>query len=202
MTLAKTNRKVKKMKKSKVFKWINRIVTGVLMVLLVSVAAMVIITKISGGEPTMLGYQIKTVLSGSMEPDIKTGSIIAVEPVSGSEKENFKEGDVITFMADEDKLITHRITEVKETKNDIMYTTKGDNNNAPDSTPVLSDNAVAVYSGFTIPYIGYVSNFAQSKEGGALLLILPGLLLFGYSIITIWKALRDIDDTKNTADVK
>lgn len=32
------------------------------------------------GEPQVFGYQLKTVLSGSMEPEIKTGSIIAVKP--------------------------------------------------------------------------------------------------------------------------
>lgn len=192
---------MKKMTNSKTFKWINRIVTSVLMVLLLSVATMVIITKISGGEPKIFGYQLKTVLSGSMEPDIKTGSVIVVKPVSGEEKEGFKKGDVITFMEEEDKLITHRVTDVKDTKNEVMYTTKGDNNNAIDSSPVLADNVVAEYSGFTIPYIGYVSNFAQSKEGSALLLILPGILLLSYAIVTIWKTLKDIENTKDTADV-
>lgn len=190
------------MKKNKLFKWLSRIVTSILMVLLLFVSAMVVITKVSGGEPKVFGYQLKTVLSGSMEPAIKTGSIIAVKPVSGDERNHFKKGDVVTYMAEENKLVTHRVTEVKETKKDILYTTKGDNNNAVDTSLVLANNVVAAYSGFTIPYIGYISNFAQSNEGSALLLILPGLLLLGYSIVTIWKTLKDIDNSKDTADVK
>lgn len=190
------------MKNNKFLKWGNRIITSTLMILLISVATMVVITKMSGGEPKVLGYQLKTVLSGSMEPDIKTGSIIAVKPVSGEGKKQFEKGDVITFMEEDNKLITHRITDVKETKSDVLYTTKGDNNQSVDSSPVLADNVVSEYNGFTIPYIGYVSHFAQSKEGSALMLILPGILLISYSLITIWKTLKDIEHTKDTADVK
>ena len=65
--------------KEKIMKWINNIVSGILMILLISVASVVVITKVSGGEPQLFGYQLKTVLSGSMEPGIQTGSIIAVK---------------------------------------------------------------------------------------------------------------------------
>ena len=88
------------MKKQKVMKWINSLVSGILMVLLISVASVVVITKISGGEPQLFGYQLKTVLSGSMEPGIQTGSIIAVK--LAEDKTNFKEGDVITFQEEEE----------------------------------------------------------------------------------------------------
>src|SRR5690625_1226001 len=70
-----------KMKSRKVWKWMNRIITSVLMVLLVGVAAIVLSTKLASGDPKVFGHQMKTVLSGSMEPGIQTGSIIAVKPV-------------------------------------------------------------------------------------------------------------------------
>lgn len=174
-------------------KWINNIVTGLLFVLLISVGLMVMITKFSGGEPEVFGYQLKTVLSGSMEPDIQTGSIIAIEP--GGDMTRFKENDVITFQDEEQKLITHRIIEVTESGDSTLYRTKGDNNNGPDINPVLSDNVVAVYTGFTIPYLGYVVNFAQSQNG-AFLLLIPGLLLLIYAGFTIWKALSGLETTK------
>lgn len=180
------------MKKKIVFKWINRIVSTALTILLIAVAGLVLTTKLSGGEPQVFGYQFKTVLSGSMEPEFLTGSVIAVEPMEGEERQNLKEGDVITFMESADKLITHRIIEVKETGNGAVYTTKGDNNNAPDTEPVLADNVVAKYTGITIPFLGYAVNFAQTQNG-AFLLLVPGLFLVGYSIFTIWQALRELD---------
>lgn len=186
------------MKTKKIMKWINNIVSTILMVLLIGVASIVVISKASGGEPQILGYQLKSVLSGSMEPGIMTGSIIAVK--LAEDKTNFKVGDVITFM-EEDILITHRITEVTKSADSILYRTKGDNNNAEDMNPVLADNVVAQYTGFTVPYVGYFIDFAQSKNG-ALLLIIPGFLLLIYSAFTIWKVLAQIElPQKKQADV-
>ncbi|PMC36773.1 signal peptidase I [Bacillus sp. UMB0899] len=179
--------------KLNLLKWVNRIVTGILIILLVSVAGIVLSTKLTNGEPEVFGYQLKTVLSGSMEPNIQTGSIIAVKSVDEDEREKFQKGDVITFL-EEDRLVTHRILEVKKTGSHIQYITKGDNNNTPDSNPVLADNVKAAYDGFTIPHLGYFINFAQSTNGSFLFMILPGILLLGYSILTIWKTLRQLED--------
>ncbi|MFD1849038.1 signal peptidase I SipW [Oceanobacillus bengalensis] len=185
------------MKKKTVFKWLNRFVTGVLMILLIGVAFLAVTAKLTGGDPQVFGYQLKTVLSGSMEPDIQTGSVIAVKPIADEQRGDLKKGDVITFMESEDKLVTHRIVDSKTTGNGVIYTTKGDNNNAADSSPVLAENVVAVYSGVTIPYVGYISSFAQSPNGSIAFLIVPGLLMLGYSGFTIWRAIRELDDQKN-----
>ena len=179
-------------------KRINSLISGILMVLLISVAAVVVITKASGGEPQLFGYQIKTVLSGSMEPGIQTGSLIAIK--QAEDKTNFKEGDVITFQ-EEDILVTHRITEVVKSGDSVLYRTKGDNNNAEDMNPVLSDNVVAEYTGLTVPKAGYFINFSQSKNG-AFLLLIPGFLLLIYSAVTIWRALALIElPQKKQADI-
>ncbi|PLR99285.1 signal peptidase I SipW [Bacillus sp. T33-2] len=174
--------------------WISRLISYLLLATLLFMAFVVISSKASGGEPSILGYQLKTVLSGSMEPGIKTGSIIAIKP--GGDMARFQTGDVITFMDGPDRLITHRVEEVKGEGKQIQYITKGDNNDAADPTPVLSENVVGEYKGLTIPFIGYGMNFAQSKEGAALLLVLPGALLLIYSGFTIWKAIREVEATK------
>ena len=184
------NTKKKTITDKQIMKWINNLVSGILMILLIGVASVVVITKASGGEPQLFGYQLKTVLSGSMEPGIQTGSIIGVK--LSEDKTGFKEGDVITFQAEEDILITHRITEVVKNGDSVLYRTKGDNNNAEDMNAVLPENVVAVYTDFTVPYVGYFINFAQSKNG-ALLLLIPGFLLLIYSAFTIWKVLSVIE---------
>ena len=170
-------------------KWVNNVVTSILLLLLIGVALLVTTTKLSGGEPEVFGYQLKTVLSGSMEPDIQTGSIIAVK--LAGDLTRFKESDVITFREEDERLITHRIVEVVQSSDNVMYRTKGDNNNAEDRNLVLSDNVVAEYTGFTIPYLGYFINFSQSKNG-AFLLLIPGIFLLLYAGFTIWRALSDI----------
>ncbi|MGP4064534.1 signal peptidase I SipW [Oceanobacillus sp. M65] len=180
-------------------KWVSHITTYVLFAALIVMAVVVVSSKASGGEPEIAGYQLKTVLSGSMEPGIQTGSLIAVMP--DGDMKRFKDGDVITFMDEEEKLITHRITEVMASGEQVMYRTKGDNNNVEDLQPVLSENVVAEYTGFTIPYLGYLVNFAQSRNG-AFLLLIPGILLLCYSGLTIWRTLGEIEKQNKKGDQK
>jgi signal peptidase I len=184
---------MKKLTKKKIVTIINHITTTVLFVLLICMTFFVISSKATGGEPEVFGYQLKTVLSGSMEPGIKTGSIIAVKP--GGDMTRFQPEDVITFMEEDGKLVTHRVTEVISGGDNVMYRTKGDNNNAEDINPVLSQNVVAEYTGFTIPYVGYFINFSQSKNG-AFLLLIPGFLLLGYAGISIWRAIKELEIPK------
>lgn len=186
----------------KVRKIISSMITAILFISLVGMAILVISSKASGGEPQAFGYQLKTVLSGSMEPTFLTGSIIAVSPLEGDERKNLKEGDVITFVDSKERLITHRIIGVKTSGEHVMYETKGDNNNGADLEPVLSDNVQAVYSGFTIPYVGYFIDFAQSKEGSAILLIVPGLFLIAYAAFSIYQGLRELDPKKKGTDTE
>lgn len=173
----------------KLKKFTSNLVTGILFVILILMIFFVVSSKASGGVPQAFGYQLKTVLSGSMEPGIKTGSIIAVKP--GGDMKRFKEGDVITFQQEENILVTHRIIEVLKNGDQVMYKTKGDNNQAEDQNPVLSENVVAQYKGFTIPYVGYFMSFTNSKNG-AFLLIVPGILLLIYAGLTIWRTIAQI----------
>lgn len=181
---------------------ISNIITAVLFINLILMAILVVSSKASGGEPQAFGYQLKTVLSGSMEPTFQTGSVIAVKPLSSEERKSLKKDDVITFQASEEKLITHRVIGVISSGDHVMYETKGDNNKTADMEPVLSENVRAVYTGFTIPYVGYFIDFAQSKEGSAILLIVPGILLLGYAAFTIFQALRELDPKDKNTDGK
>lgn len=171
---------------------ISSIITTVIFLVLIATLFLVVTTKLSGGEPQFFGYQLKTVLSGSMEPKIKTGSILSMKETE--DPTSFQKGDVITFHTDDEILITHRITEVKQ--DGQSYITKGDANNAPDQEPVLAENIIGSYTGFTIPYVGYVLHFANTREGAALLLVIPGICLLLYSVVTIWKIFKEIDNDK------
>lgn len=154
---------------------------------------MVISMRASGGEASLFGYQIKSVLSGSMEPNIQTGSIITLKETDNNH--HFKKNDVITFKTTDNMIVTHRINQVQA--DGQSYITKGDANDATDIEPVKQENIIGMYSGFTIPYIGYVINFVNSREGAALLLVLPGLGFVIYSFLLIGKTLRSNDDKKS-----
>ncbi|MBM7690899.1 signal peptidase [Peribacillus deserti] len=187
----------------KVLKILSNTLTYVLFAVFLLMLFLVISSKASGGEPQAFGYQLKTVLSGSMEPTFQTGSIIAVKPLNTDERKSLKKGSIITFRESEEKLITHRVTKVLGTGQNVSYETKGDNNDATDLQPVLSQNVVAQYDGFTIPYAGYFISYASSKTGSALMMVVPGLLILLYAGYTIFQAIREIDSkTKNTETTK
>ncbi|MGG2016106.1 signal peptidase I SipW [Bacillus sp. S10(2024)] len=177
-------------------KVISNIISFVLFTIMVVLAFVVISSKASGGDPTVMGYQFKAVLSGSMEPTFLTGSVIAIEPTKDGSK--YKKGDVITFKEKDNKIVTHRIIDVKNINGKVAYETKGDNNNGPDLNPVLSENVIGKYADITVPHVGYLLSYANSKAGAALLLVIPGVLLLGYSAVTIFGAIRSIDSEKKS----
>lgn len=143
----------------------------------VLVALIVILALLLVGA-RLVGMQVFTVLSGSMEPTYHVGSLIYVKEVDYRELES---GDVITFMLDESTLATHRIVEVVPDEEDptvLRYRTKGDANDAEDGSLVHYKNVVGTPV-FTIPYLGYVANFIQNPpgtyiaiSGGAIVLLL------------------------------
>src|SRR5699024_2902564 len=148
---------------------INIVITTLLYTVLISAMAIVVSMRMSGEDVSLIGYKVKTVLSGSMEPGIQTGSMIAIKEPEPNY--TFEKNDVITVIAEEKKIITHRIDEVR--KDDGYDVTEGDANDAADLEPVRQENVIGIYTGLTLPYLGYVSTCVNSKEGLALLLILP-----------------------------
>lgn len=142
------------------------------------IVALAVILAIALVGVRLVGLQVFTVLSGSMEPTYHVGSIIYVKDV---DYKKLEAGDVITFMLDEDTVATHRITEVvpdEEDPDTLRYRTKGDANDAEDGKLVHYKNVIGSPV-FTIPYLGYFADYIQNPPGtyaavsvGAVLLLL------------------------------
>lgn len=100
------------------------------------------------------GIRPLTVMSGSMEPSIKTGSVAIIE-TNLTDFKDIEKGDIITFDIG-GSFVTHRAVDI--TEGGIV--TKGDANNARDLWIVTDDN----YYGkelFSVPYIGYLIVFIR-----------------------------------------
>jgi len=177
----------------KLWKIASSIIGCLFLIVVCFLAFVVLSSRISGEEPTILGYQVKAVLSGSMEPTFQTGSIISIK--LGTNHSTYQKGDIITFRMEE-KIITHRIMDVIKENGQAWYKTKGDNNDAQDLWTVSSQDVVGKYTGFTIPYFGYALNYANSKAGAALLLIVPGVLLIISSLRSILSAKKELEVNK------
>ena len=129
----------------------------------VIVAAVVLLAVLLVGV-RVLGFQVYAVLSGSMEPTYQTGSLIYVKEVDPF---TLEVGEAITFMLDEETIATHRIVGVVPDEEDpttIRFRTKGDANAHEDAVLIHYKNVIGVPK-FTIPKLGYISNFIQRPPG-------------------------------------
>lgn len=108
----------------------------------------------------LLGFRCFNIISPSMEPEYGVGDLIYVKEVNPA---TIKEGDVITFIVNEDLVVgTHRVVRV-DSENRRFYT-KGDANDIEDQAPVHFNNVIGVPQ-FSIPKLGYVSDFVQNPPG-------------------------------------
>ncbi len=117
------------------------------------------------------------VMSGSMEPAIKTGSICFVR--TKADFQNIKEGDVITYRLLEGT-ITHRVIE----KNRDGVITKGDANPVKDLGIVTKENYYGKVTGH-IPYVGYVLFFLR-KHLISFAIICSLSFLFPWKKVYLW----------------
>ncbi len=147
------------------------IISGILVALVVLLALLLVGAR-------LIGLQVFTVLSGSMEPTYHTGSLLYVKKVNPS---LIEAGKPITFLLDEDTVATHRVVAVVPDEDDptvIRFRTKGDANEAEDGGLVHYKNVIGIPV-FSIPYLGYLADYIQrppgsylALSGGAVLLLL------------------------------
>jgi signal peptidase len=78
-------------------KLFNIVLLIVLIVAIVSLAYLLLGAK-GKSLPFLEGYQIRTVMSGSMEPALPVGSVALIKKQAPSE---FVEGDIMTFMSND-----------------------------------------------------------------------------------------------------
>jgi signal peptidase len=87
-------------------------------------------SRLTNAGTSVAGYHFYSVLSGSMEPVLHTGSLVLVHPIP---VEQLQAGDIITFKsASGGDLVTHRIASVL-TGSTPSFVTRGDANGAEDT---------------------------------------------------------------------
>ena len=116
------------------------------------------------------------VQSGSMQPAIKVGSIVIVQ-----KSDIYNPNDVITFKnsTNDKNPTTHRI-HFKEYPEGVSgpaeYLTAGDANEEFDRNKVKDEQIVGKVV-LTLPYAGYIADFAKKPYGFILLVIVPATII-------------------------
>ena len=124
----------------------------------------------------LIGIEPFVVESGSMEPSIKTYSLVMIN--KHANYDDIKENDVIGFKSETGARVIHRA--IKITAEGIE--TKGDANEVSDGISVTKSNFIGKNL-FSIPKVGYGVKLMQTKRGKIILvtvvivLLLAGILL-------------------------
>ncbi len=123
---------------------------------------------------SVYGYSFLVVETGSMSGTIEEGDLIVV---SGTD--DYKVGDIITFMPEGDKIpTTHRIIRIDGQN----YYTRGDaNGNAEDPRPVTKDNilgeVVNVIPGVGLFFRWFAQDFGWIYFAGIIAITVIGVVL-------------------------
>ncbi len=156
--------------------------------LLIAAIAVMALILIFSAVPIRGGIKTLATLSGSMEPEIPTGSLVVIKPAK-----DYRVGDVITFGENTrtKSPTTHRIFEIKERDGTKSYITKGDANNEPDDKPVTEKEIIGKVL-FSLPYAGYAAAATQKPLGFLLMVIIPSVIIIYEEILSIKSELANI----------
>lgn len=194
----------------KVLRKLWSVITTLLVAVMVILAVLLVGVRVVGLTPY-------AVLSGSMEPTYHVGALIYVKDVAPAD---ITVGMPITFVVNEDLLLaTHRVVDIEvittrqeqvldEAGNPVLddegnpvveeipldeptyyFQTKGDANDAVDGTPVHYKNVVGTPV-FSIPYLGYLSSWLQTRQG----------MIMGICIALVLVILTFLPDLLRTVD--
>lgn len=137
--------------------------------------------------PSLFGYRVLNVMSGSMGPRIETGSVVWDEVINPLDA---RVGDVVTFSDPEnrERLITHRLQSIRVSDQTAYMVTRGDANDTVErwNVPVSGKLGRVVYH---LPKLGYARVWISNRSGKMIVAIIVVVLALG-ALIEIWRPRR------------
>lgn len=159
-------------KKNVILKILN-IILKVTLTFIIIFLLFFIVRSIVFKKYDIFGYRFYIIMSGSMEPDIRTGDMIITK-----ESDNYKIGDVIAFK-DANFVTAHRIVEISTEDGEKIFKTKGDNNNTADRNLVKSQQIKGKIVN-KIPKVGKAVLYL--KTHWIILVLLIGVIIIVYLV--------------------
>lgn len=171
------------------------------MIIVIGIGIVVfMITRISGGTPSVFGYSLHRVVSGSMEPELEVGDVIVNRDVSDTA--DLAVGDIVSFSGVErfeNKEVTHRIlvAPYDDGRGRIVLVTKGDANPTDDGTiDVSCVKSKMVRKSY---FLTRIYGFFFSPWGLATFLFLL-LLVFLEEIVGLFRAIIHRSDDEESSE--
>lgn len=180
-------------------------IVNIISVLLIVASLGILLTVVMNGRdkaPSVLGYSMFRVVTGSMEPTIPVNSLIVVHKASAGE---LLEGDVISFYSRDPSLMgqvnTHRVLEVEEENGKFLIQTKGDANNIADKYPVYGEDVIGKVI-FCSLLLGKVVSILSNPIVFIPLIIIPLAILVLLNLIKSVKLAKQLAKEEEEAAVR
>lgn len=184
---------------SKSRKIINTVVNVVLIAAIILAAVCTYISFVSSsgsGVPSFFGIRVLTVQTDSMYDTLKPGDLILDVPVK--DPSTLRQGDIITYWTiinGEQALNTHRIFNIYDGGNFLLFETKGDNNTLADPMTVHESKIVGKYK-FRVPGVGKLVDYLQTAQGFFIVVVVPVLLFFIFHLVQFFRVLFEYQNVK------
>jgi signal peptidase len=134
-----------------------------------------------------LGWFVFSVTSGSMEPALKTGSLVVTGPV---DTDTIEVGDIILFRPGygTNNRIIHRVIEIHE-DSELRFSTRGDANLNPDPVRIHVDNVDGRVLLNLAGFGGFIE-FLRTTPGFCTMVVGPAAILLAAYVYNVWRALN------------
>ena len=185
---------------SKSKKVLNTVVNVILVVALIVAAICTYISFVSAsgnGVPSIFGLEFFSIQTDSMADTLLPGDLAIGTVVK--DKTTLRVKDVITYWTiinGERVLNTHRIEQIYDGGNYLIFETKGDNNPTADPLKVHESEVVGKYIG-KISGIGKVLDYLQTSTGFLVVIVIPVFLFFLYHLVQFFRVLFEYQNVKN-----
>lgn len=141
-------------KAGRIFQKIMAVLSAVIFIFGLTVFVSVLNAS-AGKVPSVFGFSVLQVRTGSMEPEIPVGGVVITHSI---DPDKLEMNDVISFYSSDvsisDEVNTHRIIEIIESESgERIFRTKGDANSAPDSASVYERDIIGKVA-FNIGAVG------------------------------------------------
>lgn len=153
--------------------------------------------KMKGKVPSVFGYSVMNIVSGSMGEEMPQGSYILVKK---TDAEKVKVGDVICFYSSDPAIYgypnTHRVVEDPIiTDEGIEFVTKGDATEANDKVNAKGENLIGVY----VKRLESLEKFSAALSSGGLVIVIICLLM-GMSGMFVYTAIITQKNEQKSSD--
>jgi signal peptidase I len=193
--------------KSSVIKTVLSVLWWSVVVLLFLVLVNIIGAKMSGKVPSIFGYSVINIVSGSMEDTISEDSYILIKE---ADPDDIKRGDIICFYSRDPAIYgalnTHRVVEDPITADGkTEFVTKGDANPVNDKVTVRGEDLVGIY----VKRLDALTAFSNALAGNTMIIIfavlqasLIGMAAFSIVIFRKSKKEPEENNSENPIDKK